>query len=166
MIKTTFNRGDIVTLKRGFPYTPVKFLTTGGQYEVLSVREDDKYIQVLNDIGRLQVVYRDRFELAIAGPKTAIEMARAQRKEADAARKAKAAAKREAEVAANELPKLMTAPYGHVKKPQAPLLFTSLTHEDIYAAVANYIKAKAHFPFKVVDLDRTTEGFKITLVHA
>jgi hypothetical protein len=87
-----------------------------------------------------------RFNVPYAAKAQAeVEKARAERKATEVARKEKGKARASAQV---------------VKK---PLLFTSLTEEDVHAALSTYLRAKLPIGLRVVDMDKTTEGFKLTL---
>jgi hypothetical protein len=69
-----------------------------------------------------------------------------------------------------------TAPYGRTVAPgtnqqqvakKVQLLFTEVSTKDVHEALGRILIDKfGHMALKVVDLDKTTEGFKLTLVNA
>jgi hypothetical protein len=88
-----------------------------------------------------------RFNMPYAAKAQAeVEKARAERKATEAARKAKGKAR----AAAQQFKK--------------PLLFTEVSEADVYGAIAAMLKSKVYLGnLQVVDIDKTTEGFKLTL---
>jgi hypothetical protein len=189
---TTFNPGDIVTYRNSSSNNTRLFhgkLTTGRRYSVEKVRSDDLYIQVMGDHGRIVCAMTNRFELAIAGRKTAIVQQRELRKKVEAERKARAKAKREAEVAAKlaatkaadlreytemymsarKNPQMLHYFNGvqvqAPSKPKAPLLFTSVSDSDVYSALSTMLSDIGHRGLNVVGIEKTTEGFRLTVDH-
>ncbi|MBY5581834.1 hypothetical protein [Rhizobium leguminosarum] len=146
-----FRDGDIVRCVNPGVYS----LTKGRFYLVRNAYTSgtDKFVTVTDDTGATanafasRFVYHSRSTPFNRAPTTSeVEKARAERKAAEVARKEKGRARASA-----------SAP---VKK---PLLFTSLTEEDVHAALSTYLRAKLPIGLRVVDMDKTTEGYRITL---
>lgn len=182
-----FRDGDIVRCVNPGVYS----LTNGRFYLVRNAYTSgtDKFVTVTDDTGATANAFASRFVFHSrstpfnrAPTTSAIEKARAERKAAEVARKEKGRARadaRKAELlkqkAAADYSELerqvmswMVSPYGGLRHPKPapvkkPLLFTSLTEEDVYAALSTYLRAKLPIGLRVVDMDKTTEGFKLTL---
>jgi hypothetical protein len=147
--------GDIVKCINPGPYD----LSTNKFYRVTATSGNpltgDDFVDMTDDCGHTIRAFSGRFVYHCASSRftmpyatkaqAEVEKARAERKATEAARKEKGKARASAQV---------------VKK---PLLFTSVTDEDVHAALAVYLRAKIGLNISVVDLDKTTEGYKITL---
>lgn len=173
--------GDVVRCDNPGPYD----LTKGRFYLVRDTDTSglDKFVTVTDDNGADAHAFANRFAFHSKSSRfnmpygtkaqAEVEKARAERKATEAARKekGKARAAAAATVDYSELEKrviahYMTAPYGTPKPTpvvKKPLLFTSLTEEDVHAALSTYLRAKLPIGLRVVDMDKTTEGYKLTL---
>jgi hypothetical protein len=184
-----FKTGDVVKcIDVGTGYYVGK-LTKGKEYNVVRGYLDGEFqdmVDVMGDHGYLTSPFSSRFKKVEARQIPVIKRGtwlvdkqRQERKEAEAARKAKGKARAEAMQKAlfnvdfgpleqqvldyfRYIPNWMSAPYGG--QPKKPLLFTSLTEEDVHTALANYIRPKLGLNLRVMDLDKTTEGYKLTVV--
>ncbi|MBY5849767.1 hypothetical protein HFN51_04245 [Rhizobium leguminosarum] len=156
-INTTLKAGDVAKCVTTGCYN----LTKGKLYIVHKVSNADgsNFVNITDDTGASATAFASRFwfhtrprvpsahYLSVFGTPASIENARAERKAAEVARKEKGKAR-----AAAQNPVA-----------QKPLLFTSLTEEDVHAAVASYLSGKLPKGLRVVDMEKTTVGYKITL---
>jgi hypothetical protein len=161
MTKTNFTTGDIVMCTNsGAAYAGL--LTKGKLYMIMKV-DSTPYgpdsVTVASDKGGHVSCYASRFTVHTSAKNlwavtptpapSLVDKQREERKAAEAARKAKGVARAEA----------MKAP--QFKK---PLLFTEVSEADVYGAIAKMLQAQVYLgTLQVVGIDKTTEGFKLTL---
>ncbi|MGV1762818.1 hypothetical protein [Rhizobium rhizogenes] len=125
-------------------------LTHGGEYTVTHAYSE--YVGVVGDRGSQIRCYAKRFELVKSA--VDIQAERERRKVSEAERK-KAGSSRAHSMRLGQIT-------GLVKK---PLLFAELSACAVHEAIESAIKAKLSglSGIKVVGLDKTTEGYKVTL---
>ncbi len=156
MTERPFKAGDIVVFYEGNNrYARLWGCAMGVRYEVTRTRDDNdgphQLVYFRNDNGAEVNSFASRLSLwgtpaSVREEQASIKARREERKAAKAARKEKGRA-RKASMAATKV----------------PLLFTTLTKEDVHAALTAYVRGEYNFYFTVVDIDRTTAGYKLTL---
>jgi hypothetical protein len=168
--KTQIKAGDIVKCISHISLGSAYYgrLTRGGLYTVVRVDNNivgGPLVDVTGDNSRNVNCFASRFvphvsaesirmvqPYGLRSPKLApslIDKQREERKAAEAAHKAKGVARAAA-----------------MKEPQfkKPLLFTEVSEADVYGAIAKMLQAKVYLgTLQVVGIDKTTEGFKLTL---